>query len=188
MTQPRMTKTAPPLSRRLEAAFARLDPATPVPPWPLSVRIGVDYSLRATGMNPATDREADGLAYACFVLGNLGERDPPGDPPATVTAQERAQRAGVDCARAFDLLGQVRDASAEWARRGWAVPTLAEHTMQILQRAARGELVREAELTSVLEAAEHVAGELASRLLSAYPNTPAGAKGSNNTAAPTART
>jgi hypothetical protein len=26
-TQPRMPKTAPPLSRRLEAAFARLDPA-----------------------------------------------------------------------------------------------------------------------------------------------------------------
>jgi hypothetical protein len=121
MTQPRMPKTAPPLSRRLEAAFARLDPATPVPPWPRSVRIGVDYSLRVTGMNPATDREADSLAYACFVLGNLGERDP----PATVTAQERAQRAGADCARAFDLLAQIRDGSAEWARRGWAVPTLA---------------------------------------------------------------
>jgi hypothetical protein len=77
------------------------------------VRIGVDYSLRVTGMDPATDRDADSLAYACFVLGALAEHDPPGDPPATVTAQERAQRAGADCARAFDLLGQVRDASAE---------------------------------------------------------------------------
>jgi hypothetical protein len=149
MTQPRMTKTAPPLSRRLEAAFARLDPATPVPPWPRSVRIGVDYSLRVSGMNPKTEREADSLAYACFVLGNLVERDPPGDPPATVTAQEHAGRAGADCARAFDLLAQIHDGSADWARRGWAVPTLADHTMRILQRAARGERVREAELTSV---------------------------------------
>jgi hypothetical protein len=131
------------------------------------VRIGVDYSLRATGMNPATEREADALAYACFVLGNLAKRDPPGDPPATVTAQERAQRAGADCARAFDLLAQIRDGSAEWARRGWAVPTLAPHTMRILQRAARGERVREDTLAPVLEAAEHVAGELGSRLLAA---------------------
>ena len=181
-----MPKTAPPLSRRLEAALARLDPATPVPSWPRAVRIGVDYSLRVSGMNPVTDREADSLAYACFVLGNLAKRDPPGDPPATVTAQERAQRAGADCARAFDALARIRDGSAEWARRGWAVPTLADHTMRILQRAARGERVREAELTSVLEAAEHVAGELGSRLLAAGPNTPARAKGSNNTAAPTA--
>ena len=164
-----MPKTAPPLSRRLEAAFARLDPATPVPPWPRSVRVGVDYSLRATGMNPATDREADSLAYACFVLGNLAKRDPPGDPPATVTAQERAQRAGVDCARAFDLLAQIRDGSADWARRDWAVPTLADHTMRILQRAARGERVREDVLAPVLEAAGHVASELGSRLLAAYP-------------------
>ena len=186
MTQPRMPKTAPPLSRRLEAAFSRLDPATPVPPWPRSVRIGIDYSLRASGMNPADDREADSLAYMCFVLGNLTERDPPGDPPATVTAQDRAHRAGANCARAFDVLGQIRDASAEWARRGWAVPTLAGHTMRILQRAARGERAREAELTSVLEAAEHVAGELGSRLLAAGPNTLARAKGSNNTVAPTA--
>lgn len=88
--------------------------------------------------------------------------------------------------RAFDLLAQIGDGSADWARRGWAVPTLADHTMRILQRAARGERVREAELASVLEAAEHVAGELGSRLLAAEPNTPARAKGSNNTVAPTA--
>jgi hypothetical protein len=162
MTRPRTPKPAPPLSRRLQAAFARLDPATP---WPRAVRIGVDYSLRVTDMNPATDRDADSLAYACFVLGNLAERDP----PATVTAQERAQRAGADSARAFDLIGQLRDGSAEWARRGWAVPTLADHTMRILQRAARGERVREAELTSVIEAAEHVARELGRRLLASYP-------------------
>ena len=129
------------------------------------MRIGVDYSLRATGMNPATEREADALAYACFVLGNLAEHDP----PATVTAQERAQRAGADCATAFGLLGRVRDAAVEWARRGWAVPTLAEHTMRILQRAARREHVREDVLAPVLAAAEHVAGELGSRLLAAYP-------------------
>ena len=80
MTQPRMPETAPPLSRRVETAFARLDPATPVPPRPRSVRIGVDYSLRVSGMDPQTDAEADSLAYACFVLGNLAKRDPPGDP------------------------------------------------------------------------------------------------------------
>ena len=120
-------------------------------------------------MNPATDREADSLAYTCFVLGNLAERDPPGDPPATVTAQERARRGGADCARAFDVLGQLRDGSAEWARREWAVPTLAEHTMRILQRAARGERVRDDQLGAVLEAAEHVAGELGNRLLAAEP-------------------
>jgi hypothetical protein len=164
-----MPKTAPPLSRRLKAAFARLDPATPVPPWPRSVRIGVDYSLRVTGMNPATDREADSLAYACFVLGTLAERDPPGDPPATVAAQERARRSGSDHVRAFDVLAQIRDGSAEWARHDWAVPTLAPHTMRILQRAARGEHVPQDVLAPVLAAAEHVARELGSRLLAAYP-------------------
>ena len=164
-----MPKTAPPLSRRLEAAFARLDPATPVPSWPRAVRIGVDYSLRVTGMDPQTDAEADSIAYACFVLGNLAERDPKGDPPATGTAQDRAQRAGADYARAFNALAQIRDGSADWARRGWAVPTLADPTMRILQRAARGERVREDVLAPVLEAAQHVAGELGQRLLATRP-------------------
>jgi hypothetical protein len=157
------------LPARLMRAFERLDPATPVPDWPRSVRIGVDYSLRVTGMDPQTDAEADSLAYTCFVLGNLAKRDPPGDPPATVTAQERAARGGAGCARAFDVLGQVRDGSAEWARRGWPVPTLADRTTRILQRAARGEHVQEDVLTSVLEAAEHVAQELGWRLLAADP-------------------
>ena len=164
-----MPKTEPPLSRRLEAAFARLDPATPVPPWPRAVRIGVDYSLRVTGMDPQTDAEADSIAYACFVLGNLAERDPKGDPPATGTAQDRAQRAGADYARAFNALARIRDGSAEWARRGWAVPTLAPHTIKVLQRAARGERIRDDQLGAVLEAAEHVASELGNRLLAAEP-------------------
>ena len=165
----RMPKPAPPLSRRLEAAFARLDPATPVPPWPRAIRLGVDYALRVVGMNPQTDAEADGLARTCFILGQLQQRDPPGDPPATCTAHEHVGRAGADCARAFDLLGQIRDGSAEWARYGWAVPTLADHTMRILQRAARGERVRDDVLAPVLAAAEHVAGELGMRLLASYP-------------------
>ena len=75
--------------------IARLDPATPVPPWPRAVRLGVDYSLRVSGMDPQTDAEADSLAYACFVLGNLAKRDPPGDPPATCSAQERARAGGL---------------------------------------------------------------------------------------------
>jgi hypothetical protein len=153
----------------LEAAFARLDPATPVPPWPRAIRLGVDYALRVVGMNPQTDAEADGLARTCFILGQLQQRDPPGDPPATCTAHEHVGRAGADCARAFDLLGQIRDGSAEWARYGWAVPTLADHTMRILQRAARGERVRDDVLAPVLAAAEHVAGELGMRLLASYP-------------------
>ena len=165
MTQPGMPKTAPPLSRRLEAAFARLDPTMPVPDWPRAVRIGVDYSLRVVGMNPETDEEADSLARMCFILGHLQHRDPKGDPPATCTAHDHAARAGADCARAFDLLSQLRDDSAAWARHGWPVPTLAPDTIKILQRAARGERVREEQLLSVLEAAEYVAGELGMRLL-----------------------
>jgi hypothetical protein len=115
MTQPRMPKTATPLSRRLEAAFVRLDPATPVPPWPRSVRIGVDYSLRVTGMNPATDREADSLAYACFALGNLAERDPKGDPPASSAAQERARRGG---GRLRQILRPARPGARRFSRVG----------------------------------------------------------------------
>jgi hypothetical protein len=47
---------------------------------------------------------------------------------------------------------------------------LAPHTIRILQRAARGERVRDEALVSVLEAAEHVAKELGSRLLATpYP-------------------
>jgi hypothetical protein len=169
MTQPRMPKPAPPLSPRLQAAFARLDSATPVPVWPRAVRIGVDYSLRVAGMDPQTDVEADSLAYACYALGHLAERDrKQGDPPASIPAQEHAARAGAECAQAFDLLGQLRDASAEWARRGWPVPTLADHTMRILQRAARGERVRDEVLAPVLEAAEHVVGQLGWRLLSTH--------------------
>jgi hypothetical protein len=164
-----MPKPAPPLPRRLEAAFARLDPQTPVPPWPRAVRLGADYSLRASGMNPETDRDADSLAYACFALGNLAQHDPPGDPPATCEAHDRASSAGSDYARAFDLLGQIRDGSAAWAQRGWPVPTLAPHTIKILQRAARGERVKDEVLGPVLEAAEHVANELGMRLLAASP-------------------
>ena len=82
------------------------------------------------------------LAYACFVLGTWPARPsgrPAGDGHGARTCG--AGRSGLR--RAFDLLGQFRDGSADWARRGWAVPTLAAHTMRILQRAARGERVRE---------------------------------------------
>jgi hypothetical protein len=161
-----MPKTAPPLSPRLEAAFARLDGATPAPSWPRSVRLGTDYALRASGMDPQTDAEADSLAYTCFVLGNLAKRDPPGDPPATVTAHDEANTAGPLNGQAFELLGQIRDGSAAWSRHGWAVPTLAPDTIQLLQKAARGEPVTDlGELLQVLEAAEHVARRLGMRLL-----------------------
>jgi hypothetical protein len=56
------------LPARLMRAFERLDPATiTVPDWPRSVRIGIDYALRVTGVNPTTDHEADSLAYVCYV-------------------------------------------------------------------------------------------------------------------------
>ena len=163
-----MPKPTQPLPPRLMRAFDRLaargDPPEP-PPWGRTIRLATDYSLRVAIDNIRTDTDADAIAALCLTLGLLEQRDPKGDPPATVTAQERAGRAGADCGRAFDLLGQVRDGSDEWARRGWPVPTLADHTMRILQRAARGERVRDDVLASVLEAAEHVAGELGWRLL-----------------------
>lgn len=162
----RMLKSTQPLSRRLEAAFARLDPATPVPPWPRAVRVGVDYSLRVTGMNPATDREADSIAYACFVLGNLAKRDPPGDPPASVPAQEAAERVGPDHARAFAALDMIRDSSAILAAAGLAVPALSPEAMRRLQRMARGAGRPD---TEALAAAEALADQLGGLVLIRRP-------------------
>jgi hypothetical protein len=152
------------LNRRLEAG-EKLE----FPSWPRSVRIGIDYALRAGGFDPQTDEAADADAWTCFILGQLQHRDPKGDPPATCAAHDHAHRAGADYGQAYDLLGQIRDGSAEWANRGWPVPTLADDTTKILQRAARGERVRDDVLGPVLEAAEHVAHELGMRLLATPP-------------------
>ena len=166
MTQPRMPKTAPPLSRRLEAAFARLDPATPVPAWLRAVRIGVDYSLRVSGIDPQTESEADSLAYLLCTW-HLSNRDPPGDPPATESAQQRAGKAGPRNAQAFATLGTIRDAAQILKQHGEAVPTLPDKAMAVLQAAARGERRDETTLELVITKAEALAQELASRVLKA---------------------
>jgi hypothetical protein len=156
------------LPAHLIRAFERLAKRghTPEPPpWGRTVRLAVDYSLRVTIAGIQSDAAADAIATTCIRLAQLEKRDPRGDPPATCTAHEKARQAGPDYGRAFDLLGHIRDGSAEWIRHGWAFSALAPASMKILQRAARGERVREAELASVLEAAEHVTHELGRRLL-----------------------
>jgi hypothetical protein len=145
------------------AAFDRLAKAPPpIPNWPRSVRIGVDYPLQVTAGSIETDRDADAHAYACYVLGNLQKRDPKGDPPATCAAQARAERAGPDYSRAHHLLMAIRDATDEWAARGRPnAPALPDATLRILQRAACGERVADAaKLALVLDAAEQLSERL----------------------------
>jgi hypothetical protein len=114
------------------------------------VRIGVDYSLRVTGTDPQTDSEADNIAYTCFVLGLLQDRDPKGDPPATGSAQQRAEKAGPRNAQAFATLGTIRDATQILEQHGEAVPTLPDKAMAVLQAAARGERRDETTLELVI--------------------------------------
>jgi hypothetical protein len=132
------------LSPRLMAAFDRLAKAPPpIPNWPRAVRLGVDYPLQVTANDIDTD--ADAHAYICYVLGNLQERDLPGDPPATCAAYEHAEKAGPDYSGAYHLLTAIRDATDEWAARGRPdAPALPDATLRILQRAAHGERVADA--------------------------------------------
>jgi hypothetical protein len=152
------------LSPRLMAAFDRLAKAPPpIPYWPRSVRIGVDYPLRVCADAIETDEDADAHAYACYVLGNLQARDPKGDPPASCAAYDRAAKAGADYLRAYNLLLAIRDGTDEWAARGHPqAPALPDATLRILQRAARGERVGETvKLALVLDAAEQLSEQLA---------------------------
>jgi hypothetical protein len=122
------------------------------PTWPRAVRLGVDCATRVGIASIETDEAADQIAYVCFALGNLQQRDPKGDPPATCTALAHAEAAGADYARAF------RDATAELARSDAAIPALPAAAMRLLQQAARGERVRDGStLTQVLDAAEQLA-------------------------------
>ena len=128
------------------------------PTWPRAVRLGVDCATRVGIASIETDEAADQIAYVCFALGNLQQRDPKGDPPATCTALAHAEAAGADYARAFALLGSIRDATAELARSDAAIPALPAAAMRLLQQAARGERVRDGStLTQVLDAAEQLA-------------------------------
>lgn len=105
--------------------------------------LGIDYPLQVIAdADIETERDADARAYICYVLGNLQERDPPGDPPASCAAYDHAAKAGPAYSRAFNLLGTIRDYSARLVELGESVPCLPKPAMQALQRAARGELVR----------------------------------------------
>jgi len=153
------------------AAFDRLAANPPtaetLPAWPRSVRLGIDYSVSvaANSIADMTPGEADSFAWTCTVLGMLQERDPPDDPPATCAAQEAAEKAGPFYAQAFALLGFIRDTTATLLQRGIPVPALPSATMALLQKAARGERVPDAELDGVLEAAQRLRDRLGFRAL-----------------------
>jgi hypothetical protein len=154
------------LPAKLMAAFARLGenppPAEELPNWPRAVRIAIDYAMCVAIADVADMKndQADAFARTCTTLGALQAKDPPGDPPASCAARDAAESAGSDYARAFDLLGQIRDSSAQLLQRGNAVPALPAATMQLLQQAARGEPVPDSELNGVLEAAQHLQDRL----------------------------
>lgn len=93
-------------------------------------------------------------------VGNLQKRDPPGNPPASCAAYDHAAKVGPAYSRAFDLLGTIRDCSAELAEAGAAVPCLPKAAMQVLQRAARSALVKQRLLDETLSAAEALASQL----------------------------
>jgi hypothetical protein len=99
------------------------------------------------------------------VLGHLQKHDPPGDPPATCAAHDQAEKAGADYLHAFSLLGSIRDGSASLAQAGEPVPCLPKPAMQVLQRAARGELVKQSLLDETLSAAEALSRQLTDRVL-----------------------
>ena len=103
-----------PLSPRLMAAFARLDPdQIELPAWPRSVRLACDYSLRVAMAKIETDySEADSIAYSRFVLGNLEQRDQPhlsrrggyrliaaARRSQSVPSSDQAQRSHLSCNR-----------------------------------------------------------------------------------------
>jgi hypothetical protein len=154
---------------RLRRAFERMQDPGPVPAWPRSVRLGIDYSLRVGIADISTDADADSFAWNCVMLGQLQQRDPPGDPPATCTALEQAERAGPEHARAFHLLGAIRDNSTTLAASGMAVRALPERAMRLLQTAARAEPVPEPVLLEVLDAAQALADQLGFAVLRRFP-------------------
>lgn len=95
----------------------------------------MDYPLRVVLSRAIeSDEVADAAARLCCQLGNLRKADPPGDPPATCAAHEVAQKAGPKYARAYSLLGTIRDCSADWQRQDWTAPALALKTKSCRRR------------------------------------------------------
>lgn len=68
----------------------------------------------------------------------------------------RSLRTGSQYGQAFELHGMIRDTSAQLLDRGVSVPALPAVSMRILQQAARGESVPDADLHGVLEAARRL--------------------------------
>lgn len=99
----------------------------------------------------------------------LASRDPEGDPPANIEAFDRAEAASADHARAFALLGSIRDGSAVLAAAGMMVPTLPKRSMMLQLAARRREPVSEHVLFDVLDAAQALADPLADLALSLRP-------------------
>ena len=91
--------------------------------------------------------------------------DPEGDPPATCTAHDKAERAGPECGEAFDLLGRLRDAQDALRKHGYEVPDMPDEAWRVLQRAARGERVQAATLRPVLHQGQLLADQLSLQVL-----------------------
>jgi hypothetical protein len=145
-TANRHHQAKPPLPPKVLAAFRRAPPLPhPLPRWGRAVRLGIDYALRvAIPDDDASDEAIDSFVWNCIVLAAAAKADlERGDPPPTCTALKIAEAAGPDYSRAYDLLGTIRDCSAEWLERGWATPALPAAIMAILQRAARAEKVED---------------------------------------------
>jgi hypothetical protein len=158
------------LPRRVMAAFDRLAAGGGVgelPQWGRSIRIGVDYTLRVALPDANSSAEAcDSFAWTCTVLSNWAQRDlERGDPVANCSAQAHAANAGPLHAQAFSLLDMIRDCTDAWIAEGRTYPALPAAQMKVLQAAARGERVNEAELLPVLTKAEELAAILSRPML-----------------------
>ena len=106
MSDTESDETLPP---HLRAAIIRLAERERPPPayLPRVLRLVDDYTLRVAWDSLDPDDFAEKYLY----LGSLQKLDPPGDPPATVTAQETSRAAGRDNAKAYQLLETIRDTS-----------------------------------------------------------------------------
>jgi hypothetical protein len=133
-----------------------------VPYMPRAVRIGIDYALRVAG--PTRDPAV--FAHHCFAEGVRRHRDDaPGDPPPDCEARAEAERAGPLHARAFEVLGQLRDSSELLRRAGESVLALPRSAEKLIQTAARGERVDTARLELALEQADRLTRRLSHQLL-----------------------
>jgi hypothetical protein len=129
---------------------------------PRAVRLGVNYALRVAG--PTGDPAV--FAHHCFAEGVRRHRDDaPGDPPPDCVARAAAERAGPLHARAFEVLGQLRDSSELLRRAGEGVLALPRSAEKLIQTAARGERIDTPRLGLALEQADRLIQRLSHQLL-----------------------